>query len=350
MIKEKYTRRRFLGGFSLGTVGLLSGGLHPEGTGDAVTPLIVTDHTNQTGHRALQTGWNILKKGGSALDAVVKAANTIELDPEDVSVGFGGLPNEDGVVQLDASVMDGKTYSAGAVACLEGIKTPCSVARLIMEKTDHVLMVGKDALKFAKKWGFTEENLLTEKSRKMWLEWKSSLSPKDDWGIPEHLEKDTGTVYEDESGRMYGTTNVLAIDRNGDIAGVTTTSGLAWKIAGRVGDSPIIGAGLYVDNDIGAAGATGRGEDVIKCCATYFIVMRMKAGRSPEEACYDALEMIIDKYKRVNPNFRPSEKFVAVNKKGEFGCAQMKTRKAEMAVMNGQGLRVEKGLLMEESG
>jgi len=314
----------------------------------AQLPLIITSHTNETGKTAVETGWKILTSGGSVLDAVEKAANIIETDPEDMSVGYGGLPNEEGVVQLDASIMDGKTYNAGSVACLENIKTPCSIARIVMEKTDHVMLVGKDALRFAKKWGFKEEDLLTDKARKAWLIWKEKMSERDDWGPPEHLKKkseDSSEIQDElESLFHYGTTNVLAVDKKGDIAGITTTSGLSFKIPGRVGDSPIIGAGLYVDNEVGAAGATGRGEDVIKSCASYYMVMRMKDGRTPQQACEDALEMIVDKYKKVNPDFFPGEKFVAINKKGEFGCASMRgRRKPVISVLNQSGLSLYEG-------
>lgn len=315
-------------------------------------PLIVTSHTNETGQNAMKAGWKILTQGGSAVDAVEKAANVIEVDPNDSSVGYGGTPNEHGVVQLDASIMDGKTYNAGAVACLENIKTPSSVARIVMERTDHVLLVGDDALKFAKKWGFKEENLLTERSREHWLRWKENLSDRDDWGPPEHLKKDEPAqraAFDEimELEHHYGTTNVLAIDKNGDLAGITTTSGLSFKIPGRVGDSPIIGAGLYVDNEVGAAGATGRGEDVIKSCATYYIVLRMKDGRTPQQACEDGMKMIADKYKKVNPNFFPSENFVAINKKGEVGCARMRGRRgSRMSVMNASGYNIYKGTVV----
>ncbi len=311
-------------------------------------PIIVTSHSNETGKKAVEVGWDILANGGSALDAVEKAANIIEVDPEDTSVGYGGLPNEMGVVQLDSSIMDGKTYNAGAVACLENIKTPCSVARIVMERTDHVLLVGRDALEFARQWGFKEEELLTEKARKIWLRWKQENSDRDDWGPPDHLKETQGmsSLFEGwpEVEHHYGTTNVLAVDQEGNIAGITTTSGLSFKIPGRVGDSPIIGAGLYVDNEVGAAGATGRGEDVIKSCTSYYIIMRMKDGRTPQQACEDALQMIIDKYKKVNPNFFPGEKFVAINKNGEFGSASMPSeRLPKMSIMNPDGFSVYEG-------
>ncbi|MFP4083028.1 MAG: N(4)-(beta-N-acetylglucosaminyl)-L-asparaginase [Candidatus Aminicenantes bacterium] len=347
MAKQISRRKFFKQGFGLGAGAWFVQKLPLQQTGKSSRiPMIVTSHTNETGKKAVHRGWEILVDGGSALDAVEKAANIIELDPEGMGVGFGGLPNEDGVVQLDASIMDGRTYNAGAVACLENIKTPCSVARLVMERTDHVMLVGRDALEFAKKWGFKEENLLTDKARQVWLRWKEEWSDRDDWGPPEHLRNiSSNNPGSDETGdHVYGTTNVLAVDKNSHIAGITTTSGLSFKIAGRVGDSPIIGAGLYVDNEVGAAGATGRGEDVIKSCASFYMILRMKERRTPQQACQDALKMIVDKYKKINPEFFPFEQFVAINKKGEWGCARMRgRRKAAISVMNRDGYTIHKG-------
>ncbi|MGI6339696.1 MAG: N(4)-(beta-N-acetylglucosaminyl)-L-asparaginase [Bacteroidales bacterium] len=349
-MENNITRRRFIfktaaaGAF---TLPLIPGYSRP-GKVKEITPMIITSHSNQTGQDAMVAGWEVLKNGGSAVDAAEKAANVIESDPEDTSVGLGGLPNENGVVQLDASFMDGKTYSAGAVACLEGIRNPSSVAKLVMQRSDHVLLVGQGALEFAKAHGFTQENLLTEKARKIWLRWKEELSDDDDWGIPEHLKDitDKEAYFRDfpEIEYHYGTTNVLAVDMYGNVAGCTTTSGLSFKLNGRVGDSPIIGAGLYVDNEVGAAGATGRGEDVIKSCASYYIVLKMKEGLSPQEACEDALKMIAGKYKNVNPTFFPSEKFVAINKYGDIGCASMKGEGHPlMSVMTSSGLKKYEG-------
>ena len=353
-MKKPISRRSFFYktvGVSAGVLILPSiSGFANQRKTNGVTPLIITSHANETGQKAMEAGWEILRNGGSAVDAVEKAANVIEVDPEDTSVGYGGLPNERGVVQLDASFMDGKTYSAGAVASLENIKTPASVAKLVMQRTDHVLLVGVGALEFAKAWGFPEENLLTEKARKIWLRWKEEMSPSDDWGSPEHLQKVSGkeAYWRDfpDIEHHYGTTNVLAIDTNGDIAGCTTTSGLSFKLNGRVGDSPIIGAGLYVDNEAGAAGATGRGEDVIKSCASYYMVLRMKEGRTPQQACEDALRMIVDRYKKVNPDFFPGEKFVAINKYGELGCASMTgTRNPQMSVRAEKGYSRYEGII-----
>jgi N4-(beta-N-acetylglucosaminyl)-L-asparaginase len=354
-MKKSFSRRNFISGAvgaGAGTIFFSAGNvfdLQKKLSGS--TPVIVTSHTNETGQNAVKSGWEILQNRGVAADAVEKAANVIEVDPEDTSVGFGGLPNERGVVQLDASFMDGKTYSAGAVACLENIKNPASVARLVMQHTDHVLLVGVGALEFARAWGFKEENLLTEKARKIWLRWKEEMSDDDDWGRPDHLKGiiNSEAYFKDfpDVEHHYGTTNVLSVDSNGDIAGCTTTSGLSFKINGRVGDSPIIGAGLYVDNEVGAAGATGRGEDVIKSCASYFIVMRMRDGRSPQQACEDAIEMIVGRYKKVNPSFFPTEKFVAINKNGETGCAAMNGKvNPQMTVMNDRGLSKYEGKLL----
>lgn len=343
---KKITRRSFFNtSLGLGAGAVITRAFSFAQTDHAAQiPLLITSHTNETGRKAAEKGWEILTGGGSVVDAVEKAANIIELDAEGTGVGYGGLPNEEGVVQLDASIMNGRTYSAGSVACLENIKTPCSVARIVMEKTDHVMLVGSDALEFAIKWGFKEEDLLTDKAREIWLRWKQGLSDRDDWGPPEHLKdlENAEALRDDEF--ITGTTNVLAVDKNGDVAGITTTSGLSYKIPGRVGDSPIIGAGLYVDNEVGAAGATGRGEDVIKCCASFYMVMRMKEGRTPQQACEDALKMMVDKYKKVNPNFFPGEQFVAINKKGEVGCCRTQgSSPASMSVINAAGYRIHEG-------
>ena len=348
---QRISRRRFFSSsFKLSAGAFLTKGFPGFSAGQTGSiPLIITSHWNETGKKAVEAGWKILANTGNILDAIEKAANIIELDAEGLGVGYGGLPNEDGVVQLDASIMDGSTYNAGSVACLEGIKTPSSVARVVMERTDHVMLVGKDALAFAKKWGFKEEDLLTDKARQIWLKWKENVSKRDDWGPPDHM-KTIKNKNEEESGedidRVTGTTNVLAVDSQGNIAGITTTSGLSFKIAGRIGDSPIIGAGLYVDNEVGAAGATGRGEDIIKSCGSYYVVMRMREGRSPQQACEDALHMIADKYKSINSDFLPGEKFVAINKKGEMGCAAMRySEPPQMSVMTRSGFVRHKGTL-----
>ena len=239
--------------------------------------------------------------------------------------------------------MYGPTHNCGSVAAIEGIKTPCSVARLVMERTDHIHIVGKGAQNFAKAHGFKVENLLTEHSRKEWLRWKENLSDQDDWFPPADGNYDTH--------RSNGTINVLAVDSAGDIAGITTTSGLAWKIPGRIGDSPIIGAGLYVDNEVGAVGATGRGEELLRSCGSFYGIEQMRAGKSPQEACEAVCERIIyinggkDKI-----NF--SDMMVAVNKDGDVGCAAIQGRKGrepKLSYWSKKGFKVLKGTYLIET-
>jgi len=279
------------------------------------------------GLKASDKAMSLLKQGADPLEAVIAGVNLVENDPEDMSVGYGGLPNEDGVVELDASVMHGPTHLAGAVAGLRNIRNPSLVARMIMERTDHVLLVGEGALKFARAHGFKEEELLTDKSRQVWLQWKENHSDKDGWLSPGYKLKRHSVAEQDEP--SWGTINCLALDSKGDLAGVTTTSGLAFKIPGRVGDSPIIGAGLYVDNDIGAAGSTGRGEANLVTSSSFYIVMLMEQGLLPEEACLGALEKIVRKTKLtpylLDENDRPKFDvvFYALNKKGQSGSASI---------------------------
>ena len=300
-------------------------------------PIILCSRGKDWAEDVLKPGWDILRKNGSLLDAIEKSANVTELDPRDTSVGYGGLPNEDGVVQLDASIMYGPNHNCGSVAALEGIKTPSSIARLVMERTDHIHLVAEGAQNFAKMHGFKIENLLTESTRKIWVKWKENLSDKDDYFPP------ADGNYDQE--RTTGTINILAVDKNSDIAGITTTSGLAWKIPGRVGDSPIIGAGLYLDNEVGAVAATGRGEEMIRSCGSFLGVELMRNGRSPQEACEDVCKRIID------INGGPSkvdfnDKIVALSKSGEVGCAAIRGKKGqepEVATWSKKGLKVTKG-------
>jgi N4-(beta-N-acetylglucosaminyl)-L-asparaginase len=265
-----------------------------------------------TGILAVEKAMTILKSGGSTLDAVIEGVTLVENDPEDNSVGYGGLPNAEGVVELDASVMYGPTGGAGAVAALKSIRNPAKVARLVMERTNRVFLVGDGALKFALAHGFTQENLLTEKSRLAWLQWREELSNTDDWIAPPSKPKEDVT-------RSHGTINCLAVDPNGDLSGVTTTSGLAFKMPGRVGDSPIIGAGLYVDNRVGAAGSTGNGEANIRVVGAHTAVELMRQGKTPELACLETLQRVVDLFKGVPPNLN----YYALSKKGEFGAASI---------------------------
>ena len=305
-------------------------------------PIILCSRGEQWGRKVLKPGWDILRKNGELLDAIEKSANVTELDPNDTSVGYGGLPNEDGVVQLDAQIMNGPDHNCGSVACLEGIKTPCSVARLVMERTDHIHLVGKGAQDFARMHGFKVENLLTESTRKIWVKWKENLSDKDDYFPPADGNYD--------SDRSTGTINVLGVNNNGDVAGITTTSGLAWKIPGRIGDSPIIGAGLYVDNEVGAVGATGRGEEMIRSCGSFLGVEYMRNGMSPQEACEPVCKRIID------INGGPSkvdfnDKIVALSKDGDVGCASIQGKKGgepTVATWSKKGFKATKGTYLIE--
>jgi len=324
-MKRKFNRREFLqAGVSLSAASLLPKGTYATRRPEGKTPLRVISSGN--GLSATEKAMELLRKGHDPLDAVIAGVNIVEEDPDDMSVGYGGLPNEEGVVELDASVMHGPTHNAGAVASLRNIKNPSKVAKLVMERTDHTLLVGEGALKFARAHGFKEENLLTDKAREIWLRRKEMLSDKDFWFPPkvETLEPELLRYVE-----FHGTINCNAIDADGNLAGVTTTSGYYFKIPGRVGDSPIIGAGLYVDNDVGAAGSTGRGEANIQNCGSFTVVEFMRQGHSPEEACLRALKRIAEKSKG-QPRLLNEEglphfglDFYAINKKGEFGGASM---------------------------
>jgi N4-(beta-N-acetylglucosaminyl)-L-asparaginase len=337
----RWTRREFLGRSVAGFVATLAApqlaASQPSTPPAARATVVLCSRGERWGRKVNAPAWKLLAAGGSSLDAVIAGANVVELDPEDQSVGYGGLPNEEGVVQLDASVMSGKLRKSGAVGALERIKTPSNVARLVLERTDHVMLVGEGALRFARAHGLEEANLLTEKSRLAWLKWKENLSTEDDWVPP------ADGIYAERGGRTTGTINVLAVDAAGDVSGCTTTSGLSYKIPGRLGDSPIIGAGLYVDNEVGAAGATGRGEEVIKTCGTFAIVESMRRGLSPEEACREALQRIVH-WTREDPDF--DVKYVALRRDGEAACVGLRgtaTAPPEAAIQTAAGFRVIRG-------
>ncbi len=281
------------------------------------------------GLQATAKAMELLRKGTDTLDAVIAGVNIVEDDPNDTTVGYGGLPNEDGVVELDSCVMHGPTGRGAGVASLCNIKNPSRVAKVVMERTDHVLIVGEGALRFAKAHGFREEDLLTERARQEWLHWKEHLSDTDDWLPPHGIDdRDIGALHPYDATRTTGTINCLAVNPAGDISGCTTTSGLAFKIPGRVGDSPILGAGLYVDNEVGAAGSTGRGEANLLALSSFLIVERMRSGDSPTDACLYACKRIATqtKMKRLldeqgRPKFNVN--FYAVNKLGAHGAASI---------------------------
>ncbi len=270
------------------------------------------------GLRGVAKAYELMQQGIDPLDAAIAGVNIQELDPEDRSVGYGGRPNEHGVVQLDASCMHGPSRRAGAVAALQGIATPSLVAKAVMDLTDHILLVGEGAKRFALSVGFEERDLLTEKSRQQWLRWKANLNPRDNW-----LDHQ-GDV---EIRWPHGTVNLCALDKNGDLGSVTTTSGLAWKLPGRAGDSPLVGAGQYCDNEVGAAGSTGRGEACIKVCGAFLAVEYMRQGLAPEAACLKVLERAVamteDRHRDARGRPRFNLQFYALTKDGAWGGAVM---------------------------
>lgn len=275
----------------------------------------------------------LASKGTDTLDAAVEGVKIQELDPADYSVGYGGLPNEEGVVQLDASCMHGPTRRAGAVGALEGIKTPSEVAKLVLKYTNHIMLVGEGAKRFALSYGFRDEDLLTPDSRQRWLAWRANRGKDDDWlDVP---------ASEAMVVRPTGTINLNCVNASGDISSVTTTSGLAWKIPGRVGDSPIIGAGQYTDNEVGAAGSTGRGESNIMVCGAFLTVEHMRRGMAPVDACLETLKrvMAMTPPRLLRTDGKPAFQlnFYAVSKKGEFGGAALYPSK--YAVDDGKGAR-----------
>ena len=279
----------------------------------------------------VELAWEMMTRGSDVLDAVIAGININELDPENPYVGYGGLPNAEGVVELDASCMHGPKKRAGAVAALEGVRTPSLVAKAVMEFTDNHLLVGKGAQNFARNVGFTiEPDLNTDRSRKAWLDWKrridsaNYLDPARRGTVPpkDPLE---AFIY---SSHMHGTIHCSGVNAAGDICGATSTSGRAFKIPGRVGDSPILGAGLYVDNDVGGAGSTGRGEANLLNLTSFLIVEEMRRGKSPTEACLEGCRRVVENNVEARlrkPNGHPTfgVSYYALNKDGEYGSASI---------------------------
>jgi N4-(beta-N-acetylglucosaminyl)-L-asparaginase len=329
-----------------------------------VRPVVISDYSgwefkNGGTENAVTRAFRLITEGKDVLDALIAGVNIPELDPLETGIGYGALPNANGVVQLDASCMHGPKKQAGGVACIEGVRTPSLVAKAVMENTDHHLLVGEGATAFARLMGFTvEDDLNTENSRRLWLEWKRRidpthyLDPKGEGRTPASgHEKDPAyaagrSMVRDgliRDGSFWGTINCDGIGPSGDICGVTTTSGLAWKIPGRTGDSPILGAGLYVDNDIGAAGSTGRGEANLYNLSSFLIVESMRRGMSPKDAGMEALKRIkantIERRllnAKGNPNF--NIRFFVLNKRGEYaGVAMYRAGETKYAVCTENG-------------
>jgi len=331
-----FSRRDFIASAAVTSAALSVDGLSPNLFAQAKGPAASNAASKKpimicslNGLKYLERGFDVLHKGGDTLDAVMQVIRGPEDDPNDESVGLGGLPNEEGVVELDSCCMHGPTRRAGAVAGVRNIKNVSLLAKAVMEHTGHVMLVGEGAERFAYAHGFPKENLLTESSRKKWLLWKETMSSQDWWGpglaspdyqMPpdketareyydrrlaemEKLAAEIGIAPEDREVAIYkvlhpptGTINCSSLNEKGEMSSATTTSGMAWKIPGRAGDSPIIGAGCFCDQDVGAAGATGNGEENIKVCGANTIVENMRHGMSPEEAGLDALKRIARNY------------------------------------------------------
>jgi len=325
--EEKMTRREAIAVGTAAAVAATAARTVPAKTSDTGPPPVAVASKN--GIEAVRRAVEHMEAGVAPVEAAVQGVSVVEADPNDVTVGYGGLPNSEGVVQLDACCMDGQTMRAGAVAALEGYMHPAQVAYEIMRRTTRVLLVGGGAARFAKSLGFPEEDLLTERARKIWLYWKGQMSSVDDWITPPKLIDDPDVQwYIEKYGPVppTGTINLCAVDSTGDLGGTTTTSGLFFKIPGRVGDSPLIGAGLFVDNEVGAAGSTGRGESVIQISGAHTVVELMRAGQSPRDACLGALDRLVRATRvpyLLDGDGRPKfdVKFYAVNRAGEAAGA-----------------------------
>jgi N4-(beta-N-acetylglucosaminyl)-L-asparaginase len=342
------TRRRFLQTSLLSSAAVLAGKkLFAEQGIQAIKNNPVVISTWDFGAAANTEAWKILGTGGRALDAVEAGVKIPEADPKNQTVGYGGLPDRDGRVTLDACIMD-ELYNCGSVMCLEFIKHPISVARMVMEKTPHVVLSGDGALQFALANGFIKENLLTPESEREWKEWLKTSKYEPQMNI-ENRPQVPGQVYpvpksstDDMPGGAdnHDTIGMVALDAKGNVSGACTTSGMAYKMHGRVGDSPIIGAGLYVDNEIGAAAATGVGEEVIRIVGSHLVVELMRQGLKPEAACRKAVERIIarnpEKAKKIQVGF------LALNKKGEYGAYALHPG-FSYAVKSGKEEKVIKG-------
>jgi N4-(beta-N-acetylglucosaminyl)-L-asparaginase len=349
-LQDRFTRRSFLNASAVAATGAVAAagtayGFQPPAQSSA--PKAGLEGDSGDSHRgpvlicsgnglpATAKAMELMTAGTYILDAIVEGIKIVENDPNDMSVGYGGLPNEEGVVQLDASVMDGPTHRAGSVGAIENIKNPAAVALLVMRRTDHAMLVGPGALKFALRMGFQEENLLTDRAREEWLKWRANLNPNDKWLDDGQVLKPgavpggnpTPSAMADVK-HTWGTIHCSGVDTKGNVAACTSTSGLSWKLPGRLGDSPIIGAGMYCDNDIGSAGATGRGESVIQVCGSFAIVELMGRGLTPTEACLTVAKRMADKTKekrlldgKGRPNFNVT--LYATRKDGAYGCANL---------------------------
>jgi N4-(beta-N-acetylglucosaminyl)-L-asparaginase len=324
---DPLSRRRFLAASgAAGGAALALGAATPRPPG-AGRPVAIA---SANGLKAVALAVQQMKEGADPLDAAIAGVALVEADPTDHSVGLGGIPNEDGVVELDAAVMHGATHGGGAVASLRNIVHPAAVARLVMKRTDHCLLVGEGALRFARMHGFPEQDLLTDEARKIWLYWKETHSREDDRvpPPPEELDPAVRKFFGPDYIRKHGTIHLSALDTHGDLGCTTTTSGLYYKIPGRVGDSPILGAGLYLDNAAGSAGSTGRGEANLLNLSSFAVVDNLRRGLAPKDALMAAAERIAETTRdrrlldaKGRPNF--DVKLYCLSKDGRFAGASL---------------------------
>jgi N4-(beta-N-acetylglucosaminyl)-L-asparaginase len=340
-MQPRLSRRRFMhstAAVSLSTLAIGAAPLKPVGSR---RPVAVA---SGNGMRSVVRAIELVKKGHDPLDAAIEGVAIIEADPKDHSVGLGGLPNEDGVVELDAAVMHGPTHGAGSVAAIQNILHPAAVARLVMQRTRHCLLVGKGALRFARAHGFPEINLLTDAARQIWLHWKETRDPKDDW-LPPSSEKVAAFIHEQLAKRVTGTVHCSVLDTHGDVGCTTSTSGLSFKIPGRVGDSPIIGAGLYLDSEVGSAGSTGMGEANLLNCSSFLVVEGMRRGLHPKDAIMEACKRIAatsvrdPRRRRTDGKTSFNVSFYAMSKVGKFSGGSIYPG-SKMAVHDGDSARV----------
>ncbi|MFM7115236.1 MAG: N(4)-(beta-N-acetylglucosaminyl)-L-asparaginase [Planctomycetota bacterium] len=362
--EQKMGRREFIGATAIaGTAaGVLSGtalGAPAMHLRKASRPVVISSangfiHKNGGTETCVERAFRMMTEGQDVLESLVAGVNIVELDPEDTSVGYGGLPDADGNVTLDSCCMHGPKRRAGGVAAIQGVRTPASVALAVANSTDHHLIVGPGAQQFAKNMGFKiEDDLNTERSRKLWLEWKQRIDPEHYLDPNKRADASLKVILEMVSeGKVdpfhfWGTINCNGVNSKGEVCGVTTTSGLAWKIPGRVGDSPILGAGLYVDNEVGAAGSTGRGEANLYNLSSFLIVEMLRQGKHPKDAGMEALKRICGNTieKRLltelgHPKFNVS--FYVINKAGEYaGVSMYGSKGSKFAVCDENGPRHE---------
>ncbi len=335
------SRRHFLGSAALTNLSLASlaiGAADPRPTGPK-RPIVIASGRLETVEIAME----MLKKGADPLDAAIAGVAVVEADPNDHSVGLGGTPNEEGVVELDAAVMHGPTHGGAGVAALRNIIHPAAVARTIMKKTRHVLLVGDNALKFAREQGFPEADLTTEATRKAWLAWKESRLRDNRFAVP--VAQLDPVVRDLVQKPVHGTIHCSALDTHGDMGCVTTTSGLGYKVPGRVGDSPILGAGLYLDSTVGSCGSVGLGEVNLLNCASYLVVENLRRGMKPKDALVATCKRVVETLTR-DPRFRDDRGrpnfnvvFYCLTKDGKYAAAHIHGP-ASLAVHDGDSARM----------